>query len=126
MVIPMGTVVTVCMLLCVLFANRFPVGALNTQVPQGVLRVVGFVCAAAGLWNILWFALRNITHFWGQMALGSGLLLCALSALLLLPCAHPSSAGGRSSGYGAWANRVCQLLRVDDLQPLVGWACQCR
>ena len=113
MVIPMGTVVTVCMLLCVLFANRFPVGALNTRVPQGVLRVVGFVCAAAGLWNILWFALRNITHFWGQMALGSGLLLCALSALLLLPPARipPRLEGARQvmvlgltgfASYYAW------------------------
>lgn len=85
MFIPMGTVMTVCMILCVLFANRIPGGALNTRTPPTILRVIGVICAAAGLWNVLWHALRHLTQFWGQMALGSGMLLCALSALLLLP-----------------------------------------
>ena len=88
MVIPMGTVIAVCMLLCVIFANRFPNGALNSRLPASALRIVGCLTATAGLWNILWFALRNITQFWGQMALGSGLLLCALSVLLILPPAR--------------------------------------
>ena len=85
MFIPMGTVVTACMIVCVLFANRFPGGALNTRTPAIVLRVIGAICLAAGLWNVLWHALRHLTQFWGQMAFGSGMLLCALGALLLLP-----------------------------------------
>ncbi len=85
MFIPMGTVVTVCMIICVLFTNRFPAGALNTRTPKPLLRVIGYVCAAAGLWNALWHAPRHITELWGQMAFGSGLLLVALSAVLILP-----------------------------------------
>lgn len=81
----MGTVVTVCMVICVAFANQLPAGALNSRTPRFILRIIGIVCALAGLWNILWYASRHITEFWGQMALGSGLLLCALSTLLVLP-----------------------------------------
>lgn len=85
MFIPMGTVVTICMIVCVIFSNRLPNGALNTRTPTTLLRIIGCICAAAGLWNILWYATRHITQFWGQMAFGSGLLLCALSALLIVP-----------------------------------------
>ncbi len=85
MVIPMGTVVTVCMIICVLFANKLPAGALNSRIPTPLLRTAGFVCAAAGLWNILWYASRHITELWGQMAFGSGMLMCALGLLLILP-----------------------------------------
>ncbi|MFK8079180.1 MAG: hypothetical protein AB8B97_02760 [Granulosicoccus sp.] len=92
MFIPMGTVVTVCMIICVVFANRLPAGALNTRTPGFVLRTVGFICGAAGLWNILWYASRHVLEFWGQMAFGSGLLLCALSALLILPAERAPAA----------------------------------
>ena len=85
MFIPMGTVVTACMIICVVFTNRLPAGALNTRTPAFLLRMVGFLSAAAGLWNILWYASRHILEFWGQMAFGSGLLLCALALLLILP-----------------------------------------
>ena len=81
----MGTVVTVCMIICVVFTNRIPAGALNARVPTELLRFVGFLCGVAGLWNVLWYASRHLNQFWGQMALGSGLLLCALSVLLILP-----------------------------------------
>lgn len=92
MFIPMGTVVTVCMIVCVIFANRLPNGALNTRTPAPVLRAIGLVTGAAGLWNILWYASRHILEFWGQMAFGSGLLLCALSALLILPAERAPAA----------------------------------
>jgi len=88
MFIPMGTVVTACMIVCVIFTNRVPAGALNARTPAFALQAVGIVCGAAGLWNVLWHASRHITQFWGLMALGSGLLLIALSALLVLPKAR--------------------------------------
>ena len=92
MVIPMGTVVTVCMIVCIIFSIRVPVGGLNARTPPVLLRFIGFVTGAAGLWNILWYAVRNFTDVWGQMAFGSGLLLCALSALLILgPVKAPAS-----------------------------------
>ena len=85
MFIPMGTVVAACMIICVLAANKLPAGALNTRLPRPLLAGIGYICAAAGLWNVLWYAFRHITELWGQMAFGSGLLLVALSALLILP-----------------------------------------
>ncbi len=85
MALPMGSIVTVCMAMGVVFANRLPAGALNTRTPRVLLKIVGSVCLAAGLWNVLWFASRHITQFWGQMALGSGLVLCAVGLLMVLP-----------------------------------------
>ena len=85
MFIPMGTVVTACMIICALAANRLPAGALNARLPRPLLIGIGYLCVAAGLWNALWYALRHITELWGQMAFGSGMLLVALGALLILP-----------------------------------------
>ena len=85
MFIPMGTVVAACMIICVLATNRLPAGALNTRLPRPLLVGIGYVCVAAGLWNVLWHASRHITELLGQMAFGSGLLLVALGTLLVLP-----------------------------------------
>ncbi len=82
--IPMGLVVTICMAMGVVFANRLPAGALNTRTPRVLLQIVGSVCLAAGLWNALWHGTRHFTQFWGQMAFGSGVVLCAVGLLLLL------------------------------------------
>ena len=84
----MGTVVAVCMLITVIFANRFPAGGLNKITPTPILRVIGVITGAAGLWNVLWYALQHLTEFWGQMALSSGLLMLMLSVLLILPTAR--------------------------------------
>ncbi|MFT5894601.1 MAG: hypothetical protein ACI8VW_001472 [bacterium] len=81
MYIPMGTVVTLCMLLTVLFTSRLA----NRFAPSWLLRTVGVIAAAAGLWNVLWFAARNFGEFWGTMALGSGVVLLALGSTLILP-----------------------------------------
>jgi len=81
MYIPMGTVVTLCMLLTVLFASR-----LGTRLaPNWLSKAVGALATAAGLWNVLWYSLRNFGEFWGLMALGSGLVLISLGATMLLP-----------------------------------------
>jgi hypothetical protein len=91
MFIPMGTVVTACMLLTVVLSNRFPAGGLNKITPAPILRTIGVLTGAAGLWNVLWYGLRHLNEFWGQMALGSGVLMLMLSVLLVLPAAkHPT------------------------------------
>lgn len=87
-VIPMGTVVTVCMFVIILFANRMPGISLNRIAPLALLRTVGVITGAAGLWNVLWYGLRHIGEFWGHMALGSGVLMTLLSALLILSPAN--------------------------------------
>jgi len=92
MFIPMGTVVTVCMLLAVIFSNRLPAGGLNKVTPLPLLRAIGVIAAAAGLWNVLWYGLRHLNEFWGHMALGSGTLLIILGILLILPPARQPKA----------------------------------
>jgi hypothetical protein len=96
MYIPMGTVITLCMLLTVLFTSRLA----NRFAPNWLLRTVGVLAAAAGLWNVLWYALRNVGEFWGTMALGSGLVLIALGATLILPAAR----------LPGWLNKIRPVL----------------
>lgn len=85
MYIPMGTIVTVCMFLTVIFANRFPKGGLNGLSPNWLLKIVGVIVGAAGFWNVLWYGLQHYTEFWGLMALGSGALMILLSVQLTVP-----------------------------------------
>lgn len=84
----MGTVVTVCMLITVIFASRHPAGGLNTRTPEPLLRIIGVITGAAGLWNVFWYGLRHLGEFWGLMALGSGAAMCLLSYLMILPPKH--------------------------------------
>lgn len=88
MFIPMGSVVCICMFVLVLFTNRLPVVGLYTDVPKPIHRVIGVTGIAAGLWNVLWYALRHLGEYWGHMALGSGLLMIALGALLVMPASQ--------------------------------------
>ncbi|MGQ7843062.1 hypothetical protein ACUNV4_01200 [Granulosicoccus sp. 3-233] len=99
MFIPMGTVVAVCMIITLAFSNRIPGLSLNRVTPPTVLRIIGVVTGAAGLWNVLWYGLRHPTEFWGLMALGSGLLMTLLSALLVLPAAHQPALLNRLRPY---------------------------
>jgi hypothetical protein len=40
---------------------------------------------AAGLWNVLWYALQNLTEFWGIAALISGMLMITTAGYVLVP-----------------------------------------
>ena len=86
----MGTVVALCMFVTILFTNRIPGINLARVTPPALLRVIGVITGAAGLWNVLWYGLRHIGELWGNMALGSGSLMTLLSVLLVLPAdKHP-------------------------------------
>lgn len=73
--LPMGTIVTVCMFIGLLFATRLPVFNLIQKLPLRIRQVVGGVVALAGAWNVFWHALRHLTDFWGIAALVSGTLM---------------------------------------------------
>ena len=78
--IPMGTVMTVCM-----FAGLF-VATLQIQLsrfPVLLHQLAGFIVLAAGLWNVMWYGVRHYSEFWGLAALGSGGLMI-LTALYIL------------------------------------------
>lgn len=76
----MGILTDICMILALIasfkqgaYASRIPT-SLSNFLPQSY-RLIAFVA----LWNIVWFAVRNIDYFWGQMSLVSG-----ISTLLIL------------------------------------------
>ena len=78
--IPMGTVVTVCMLLGFL-------GGLATLLwPRchgRLTKAIGLLALLAGGWNILWYWVRHPLEYWGLAALLSGLLLLLTAWYLL-------------------------------------------
>ncbi|MEH6457462.1 MAG: hypothetical protein V7749_14120, partial [Cocleimonas sp.] len=52
--------------------------------------IIGCFLLAAGLWNTFWFGLRNVDVFWGQAALGSGLIMIASALVILLSLRRPA------------------------------------
>ena len=80
--LPMGTIVTVCMLMGLLFATRLPFLRTIQRLPLWLKRAVSVVVFAAGFWNVFWYALRHLTEFWGQAALVSGCLMLVTSAYI--------------------------------------------
>lgn len=80
--LPMGTIMTGCMLTGVLFATRLPVLRPLQKLPAWFRKTIALVVFAAGSWNVFWYALRHITEFWGVAALISGCLLLLTSAYI--------------------------------------------
>ncbi|MFT5274512.1 MAG: hypothetical protein ACI9J2_001038 [Saprospiraceae bacterium] len=75
--LPMGTIVTACM-----FTGLIGV-ALQSKMPSVVAKSIGGLVLAAGLWNVLWYAMRHIGEFWGMAALASGALMVVTGFYLL-------------------------------------------
>ena len=74
--IPMGTVVTVCMFTGLIAALVPP----KSDGPRTlVLRLVGVIVLAAGLWNVFWYGLQHYAEFWGVAALISGVTMIQTS-----------------------------------------------
>ncbi|MBX2826452.1 MAG: hypothetical protein KTR33_17075 [Gammaproteobacteria bacterium] len=88
--LPMGTIVAVLMLVGALFATRLPVLGRVSGLSKVLSLSVGVLVAAGGAWNVFWYALQNISEFWGQMALLSGVFMLATGALLINPSWLPA------------------------------------
>lgn len=73
--LPMGTIVTVCMFIGLLFATRLPVLNIAQKLPLKIRQTIGAIVALAGAWNFFWHALRHLNEFWGIAALISGALM---------------------------------------------------
>ncbi len=78
--IPMGTVVTVCMFAGLVIATPLPI---LRKCPTLLLNLIGYIVLAAGLWNVLWYGVQHYTEFWGVAALTSGVIMI-LTALYIL------------------------------------------
>ena len=84
--LPMGTIVTVCMFVGLIIAA--PV-ALIKKSPLLLRKACAGVVLAAGLWNMLWYGLQHLTEFWGIAALISGALMIATAGYVLIPSRLP-------------------------------------
>lgn len=80
---PMGTIVTVCMLIGLLFAVPYAASSKLKPLPNMLAWLVGAVVFTAGGWNTFWHGLRNITNFWGLAALISGVFMMLTAVYIL-------------------------------------------
>lgn len=81
--LPMGTIVTVCMLIGLVFAAPYAVNAKLKSLPSYLAWMVGSVVFAAGAWNTFWHGIRNLTNFWGLAALVSGIFMMCTALYIL-------------------------------------------
>lgn len=77
--LPMGTIVTSCMIAGLIVA----VPPMAKACPRSIRYVIGSLLLAAGLWNVLWYASQHIREFWGLAALCSGILMVITSIYIL-------------------------------------------
>ena len=73
--LPMGTIMTVCMLTGVVFGARLWERNPLNKLPRFLHISVAVIVLLAGLWNVLWYASQHLGEFWGNAALVSGLLM---------------------------------------------------
>jgi len=84
--LPMGTIVTVCMFAGLIVAAPL---ALVKKLPLLLRKACACVVLAAGLWNVLWYGLQHLNEFWGLAALISGVLMILTAAYVLIPSRLP-------------------------------------
>jgi len=104
--LPMGTIVTVCMLIGLLFATPYALKKNLPSLPSAIVYVVGGVVLLAGVWNSFWHGIQNLTNFWGQAALFSGLLMILTGLYIMRFNAMPP---------------LLQKIRLVVLLGLLGW-----
>jgi len=73
--LPMGTIVTVCMFIGLVYALLQLFAKTIRELPALISAFIGGIVFMAGFWNVFWYALRHITEFWGLAALVSGTAL---------------------------------------------------
>ena len=81
--LPMGTIVTVCMLVGLLLAFPYALSSKLKPLPAALAVPLGSLVFLGGAWNTLWHGLRNMTNFWGVAALISGIFMM-LAALYIM------------------------------------------
>lgn len=79
----MGTVMTLCMLLGVLFSHRLPGLSLFRISPHWLRQLVGGILVLAACWDIFWYGSQHPGEFWGRMAIASGVLMLLLAGFLI-------------------------------------------
>lgn len=73
--LPMGTIVTVCMLIGLLIATPYAFNNRLKPLPSTIAMVMGCVVLLGGVWNTFWHGIQNLGNSWGLAALFSGLFM---------------------------------------------------
>ena len=84
LMLPMGTIVTVCM-----FIGLAAAAPPLKKLPMFIRKVGAWVVLTAGLWNVLWYGVQHYSEFWGIAALGSGGLMIVVALYVLAPSRLP-------------------------------------
>jgi len=82
-VLPMGTIVTVCMLIGLLVATPYALKKQLKPLPTVVTMLAGGIVLLGGAWNTFWHGIQNLGSPWGQAALISGVFMM-LTGLYIL------------------------------------------
>lgn len=81
--LPMGTIVTVCMLIGVFCLLVSILLKANSSLTKWLFRFFGAIVFLGGAWNTLWHGLRNLTNFWGIAALLSGMVMMIAAVVIV-------------------------------------------
>jgi len=88
--LPMGTIVAICMLLGIIAAVVLPTISTTGKLSGIAKSLIAGITLAAGCWNFFWYGLQHVTEFWGQMALLSGLLMIVTALYIAKPATLPA------------------------------------
>ncbi|MRI34925.1 hypothetical protein EOPP23_18275 [Endozoicomonas sp. OPT23] len=78
--LPMGTIMTGCMIAGLILAIR---PAFLKSLPKAINKGVASLVFLAGVWNVFWYWLQHPTEFWGLAALVSGSMMLITAAYIV-------------------------------------------
>ncbi len=81
--LPMGTIMTVCMLIGLVFSAPYVLVPSLKPLPKALAITVGLIVMLAGIWNTFWHGLQNLENFWGQAAAVSGVFMMMTSLYIM-------------------------------------------
>ena len=104
--LPMGTIVTVCMLVGLVVATPYAMNKRLKSLPTFFTSTIGSIVLLAGAWNTFWHGIQNLANSWGLAALFSGLFMMLTGLYILRFDALPA---------------LLQKIRSVVLLGLLGW-----
>jgi len=104
--LPMGTIVTVCMLIGLLIATPYAMNKRLKALPVAIARTFGGIVLLGGVWNTFWHGIQNLNNSWGLAALFSGLFMMLTGLYIMRFDTLPA---------------LLQKIRVIVLLGLLGW-----
>lgn len=104
--LPMGTIVTVCMLIGFLVATPYAISKQLKPLPGAIAMTIGGIVLLGGVWNTFWHGIQNLNNAWGLAALFSGLFMMLTGLYIMRFDTLPA---------------LLQRIRIIVLLGLLGW-----